>query len=1026
MVRLRSRVRLPARASRFLGFLGFLLLWVPLPVLSVLLLLSASGDVVLHAQGARRPYSVIAYGGNYLHNYLIPPAPSATPFAPVWAPDGERIAFSLHGSIWVASLADGSAREVAGGGGRMSAAPAAAGGAAAPAAEPGAKGGAVASAGQSAANRKYLSSPAWSPDGRWLVYTADDGGKSIELEVLEVATGATWALTSDGRAMLDPVFSPDGSRLAYVAALPNGYLNAFVRGIADGRWTGEAVPITEDSTTDVPVERPYFTPQDMAITPAWINDRELAIVSNHGVALGSGAIVRVPAERLGIRRATRIVDEQTLYHARPALSRDGRLLAYVTSDGGREPRHSLVVRPLDAPAPSSSGAGPTSASAPASQAAPASSPPSFSSSSSSPASSSESAAVSGRRIAPSGYDLFRPQWSPDGRRLLCLSNERGVADLAIVDVGTGAVQRLSITDLSYREPRARVTVAVRDAATRAIVPARVHVRASDGRFYAPTGSYARVSWAGDRLFHTDGRFELQVPAGRTRLRIVRGFEHVPAQVDVEAAAGEHRELDVVLDRVDDPTSPSQREGAGGRGVEREWRGMRGWRGWVGGSTGAHIQAGGLLLERLDALVAMADAEAVAMVSNPVAHQPRDLTEADFWTRGGAPHRASSASTQLVLGQEHRPPFFGHVMTFGAKGRLGSLIPVTIGYEPPPGSSLARTNSDVLREMRARGAATSYVHAFAGEADPMQAGLGIGKAFPVDAALGLTDTLEWAAASRGSFVPWYAALNNGLRVAAIGGEDSITNLHISRLVGCVRTYAYLGDAPLTPTAWWDAVNAGRSFVTTGPLVDLRVNGVGPGGEVALDTPGAGAPRVARSASSSSAGDPVLARRPPLRPAIVSVTANVRSITPLQRVQLVMNGQAVQDLPLDASRTRVDWQGEVAVDRSGWLHLRAEGLPAERGPLDTIYAQAFTNPVWLTVGGLPPRDRASAEYALRWIDRLQLMADAWPGWTSAQERAHVFGQFDEARAIYRRFAAEAPPSPPTTDGSSQVRDQDGARR
>ena len=35
----------------------------------------------------------------------------------------------------------------------------------------------------------------------------------------------------------------------------------------------------------------------------------------------------------------------------------------------------------------------------------------------------------------------------------------------------------------------------------------------------------------------------------------------------------------------------------------------------------------------------------------------------------------------------------------------------------------------------------------------------------------------------------------------------------------------------------------------------------------------------------------------------------------------------------------------------------------------------------------------------------MAEEWPGWRSQKEQDHVYAQFDEARAIYRRFAEEA---------------------
>jgi hypothetical protein len=133
--------------------------------------------------------------------------------------------------------------------------------------------------------------------------------------------------------------------------------------------------------------------------------------------------------------------------------------------------------------------------------------------------------------------------------------------------------------------------------------------------------------------------------------------------------------------------------------------------------------------------------------------------------------------------------------------------------------------------------------------------------------------------------------------------------------------------------------------------------------------------------------------------------VRSITPLQKVLLVQNGAVVAELALSGDRTTLDTTITLPVMRSGWIHLRAEGAASERAPLDALYAQAFTNPTWLTVGGAPPRDRSAAEYGLRWIEMLQVMADAWPGWTSATEKQHVFGQFEEARTVLRRFQAEA---------------------
>ena len=60
----------------------------------------------------------------------------------------------------------------------------------------------------------YHSSPDWSPDGEWIIYTADYAHARIQLEILHVPTGAVHQLTDDQAIYTDPVFSPDGSKVA--------------------------------------------------------------------------------------------------------------------------------------------------------------------------------------------------------------------------------------------------------------------------------------------------------------------------------------------------------------------------------------------------------------------------------------------------------------------------------------------------------------------------------------------------------------------------------------------------------------------------------------------------------------------------------------------------------------------------------------------------------------------------------------------------------------------------------------------
>ncbi|HWB97331.1 MAG TPA: hypothetical protein VG672_11525, partial [Bryobacteraceae bacterium] len=159
------------------------------------------------AQGTE--YPAVKYRSNYLASYYLSHSSTTTPWWPAWSPDGKWIAVSLYGSIWKVDAHTGEAFELT-------------------------------------HDRKLHSSPAWSPDGQWIVYTADDNWRSIQLEILNVATGATRALTHDDQVYVDPAFSPDGSKLVYVSTRSNGNLHIFVRPIHNGDWSGSEVALTRD------------------------------------------------------------------------------------------------------------------------------------------------------------------------------------------------------------------------------------------------------------------------------------------------------------------------------------------------------------------------------------------------------------------------------------------------------------------------------------------------------------------------------------------------------------------------------------------------------------------------------------------------------------------------------------------------------------------------------------------------------------------------------------------------------------
>jgi len=849
---------------------------VPLPrLVPALVALSMLASTALRGQPAARAYPMARSGGNYMHNYYIPPAPSSTPWAPAWSPDGRSIAIAMAGSIWRIDPGTGAATEVT-------------------------------------ADDKYHSLPAWSPDGRFIAYVADDGGTNIQLQVLDVASGRTWPLSDDKFVYLDPVFSPDGSHLAYVSTKPTGYFNVYIRPIRDGQWAGDEIAITKDRSFGR--ERLYFGEWDVHITPAWMKDsQELLLVSNRDVPLGSGHVWRVPAVAGGIDQARVVLAEQTLYRPRPDVSIDGKRFIYASTRGSADQYNNLYVQPTAGGEP--------------------------------------------YKLTFFEHDAFHPRWSPDGEWIAFITNggATGLPQLALLETYGGDQRVITIGQRRWKRPMGTLAVRVIDAGTKAPTAARVHVTAGDGKFYAPSDAYARVSGAGDRMFHTPGTFRIDLPVGQARLHVAKGFEFIPASVDASITAGQTTNLTVTLSRLADLSAS----------------------GWYSGSTHVHMNYAGNLHNTLQNLMMMSAAEDQDMVNNQVANKDNRILDYQHFVPGGGAHPVSTRDRIVVVGQEYRPPFYGHVFMFQLKKHL--ISPFLTGYEGTAVESLYPSNTDMLRKAKAQGATTGYVHPYGGDRDPLEANLGGGKGFIVDAALGAADALEWSNAGRAGFYPWYAVLNNGLRVTAVGGEDSISSMHASKLVGSARTYVHTGVRGLNADAWFEHLRRGNAFVSTGPLVELTINGRRPGESIA---------------GAASGGQ-------------VEVAAQVRSITPLATVTLVFNGEVIDKIPLSTDRKSAEYKKSLRVTRSGWYHLRAEGTPEERFPLDTSFAQAFTNPVWVVVGDQPIRNRAAAEYCLKWIDQLQKQAEAWPGWRSDKEKAHVFAQFDEARAVYRRLRAEAPP-------------------
>jgi TolB protein len=791
--------------------------------------------------------------------------------------------------------------------------------------------------------------PCWSPDGKWIAFSMYGS-----IWKVDPRTGEAFELTHSAKLHSNPSWSPDGRWIVYTADdnwrsvqleilnvesgetrpltrdsqvyldpvfSPDGGRLAFVSTESAGHLNVVVRPIHNGdwSGQEVPLTRDhrfgkprlYFDDWDLHIEPAWLKDgRGLLLVSNRDVPLGSGNLWRVPFQPDAMGSASIILNEQSLYRTRPDVSPDGKRIIYSSSAGAADQFEHLYILPVSGGHP--------------------------------------------YKLTFGDHNDFQPRWSPDADRIAYISNEGGLPELYVLEMTGGENRKVALKTLYWKQPMGSVRVSVRDEAGNQI-PARISGTASDGKLYAPRDAFvinARLAGGLKRIFYTAGSYTAQAPPGPVTVEATKGYEFWPATAEAKVRSGETAEIVITLKRRVDMSA----------------------KGWLNGSTHVHMNYGGILRDTPERLMLMAACEGMNIVSALVANKDNRIFDWQYFRKGGKAYPVSDAAAKslLLFGEENRPPFWGHTFYIGLTDHL--ISPFLTGYEGTALDSLYPSNSDLFEKARAQGAVTGYVHAFGGDRDPLEGGLGGARAFGVDVALGLIDALEWTSAGRGSLIPLFHAWNNDFRVTPVGGEDALANLQDYRPVGIIRTYAQLG-ANLTARAWVDAIKQGHTFMSSGPLVTFTVNGKAPGDSVSLTGKGN---------------------------ANVQLDGAVWSNTPLRKALVYHDGTLWKEIRPTGDRFAIQFSERAQIAGSGWFALVAE---ADDPDAPTMFSQAATNCVRVYLGEQKIRNAASAAYFLKWIEKLRGMTEDSSLWRSPTERQHVFAQFDRAAAVYRERQREA---------------------
>jgi hypothetical protein len=416
-------------------------------------------------------------------------------------------------------------------------------------------------------------------------------------------------------------------------------------------------------------------------------------------------------------------------------------------------------------------------------------------------------------------------------------------------------------------------------------------------------------------FRSSGEFAKSLPAGPTRIRITRGLETKAISRQINLAAGKTNNLTLTLERVVDLRK----------------------RGWFAGDSHVHMLHGERTVPvAFDFVALTARAEDLQYMSIAQAWNLDEPTPERLEQELG---KRSTPDCMLTWNLEAPKNYYrgdagrclGHCWMVGVRGRTregADVIRLLMDasawdYES---SKPTYANFESHQLIHEQGGAVSYSHparwwtgSWGGQGGyPKVERMRISNMaveLPLDTLLGPTydglDVITGSGeleANAKAFEIWSLLLNHGYRIAATGSSDACFDRPGGGVPGTPRLYINVPGEFSFPKAA-KAIAAGRTFVTTGPLLIAAID---------KKPPGSAFPAGSKNRELS-----------------IEAWASGRGSGTLERIEVLRNGRIWRELALENKPGSIQTNLTLSDREAAWYCVRVFGPDRERAVSGAFY-------------------------------------------------------------------------------------------